>query len=224
MHWTDKNTRKQIQNDHSLIYQSESWFNKSLPGGSESWTHLDLPHLLFSMEKTDLDFIGLHTWKKFTPYAKHNRTASVLLPNLRQYSGSKHFKAQWWHTDSEPPVFNKELQWNLKTIHVHLRNPPTIERYQHNLMTVTILNQKEESSFDCLSLTAVFKKIRPLAPQITWTQLLALASFLTSDQFSFTSAPGWRIERTLGYNIPLDAKLRGPNYSQEPLASKPCKS
>lgn len=158
MHWTDKNTRKQIQNDHSLIYQSESWFNKSLPGGSESWTHLDLPHLLFSMEKTDLDFIGLHTWKKFTPYAKHNRTASVLLPNLRQYSGSKHFKAQWWHTDSEPPVFNKELQWNLKTIHVHLRNPPTIERYQHNLMTVTILNQKEESSFDCLSLTAVFKK------------------------------------------------------------------
>lgn len=66
----------------------------------------------FSMEKTDLYFIALHTWKKFIPYAQHNRTASVLLPNLRQYSGSKHFKAQWWHTDFEPPVLNKELQCN----------------------------------------------------------------------------------------------------------------
>lgn len=27
------------------------------------------PHLPFCMEKTDLYFIGLHTWKKFTPYA-----------------------------------------------------------------------------------------------------------------------------------------------------------
>lgn len=69
-----------------------------------------------------------------------------------------------------------------------------------------------------------FLEIRPPAPHITLAWLLAPASFLRSDQFSFTSAPGWRIQRTLGYNISLDAKLRGPNYSQEPLAPKPCKS
>lgn len=44
------------------------------------------------MEKTDLNFIGLHTWKTFTPCAEHGGTASSLLPNLRQYSGSKHWE------------------------------------------------------------------------------------------------------------------------------------
>lgn len=37
-------------------------------------------------------------------------------------------------------------------------------------------------------------------------------------------APGWGIQRTLGYNKQLDVKLCGMNYSEEPLASDPCKS
>ncbi len=53
----------------TVIYRGECWFNKFLPRGSKRWTHLDLPTFLFSMERTDLYFIGLHTWKKFTPYA-----------------------------------------------------------------------------------------------------------------------------------------------------------
>ena len=37
--------------------------------GGENTQASGSPRLPFSMEKTDLDFIGLHTWKKFTPYA-----------------------------------------------------------------------------------------------------------------------------------------------------------
>lgn len=47
----------------------EWWFNKFLSRGSRRSMHLNLPTFFFSMEKTDLYFTGLHTWKKFTPYA-----------------------------------------------------------------------------------------------------------------------------------------------------------
>lgn len=49
--------------------QREEYEGEFLSAGRDCWTHLDLPTLPFSTEKTDLYFIGLHTWKNFCPYA-----------------------------------------------------------------------------------------------------------------------------------------------------------
>lgn len=111
-----------------------------------------------------------------------------------------------------------------------LKNKCASEETSHHWMTAEQHDDSDSSEskrrvkFQPFKPDCGFIEIRPLAPQITWVRLLALASLLRSDQFSFTSAPGWTIQRTLGYNIPPEAKRHGPNYSQEPPASKPCKS
>ena len=147
----------------------------------------------------------------------------MLLPNLRQYGGSKHFKGPWWRTDSEPPVFDKELQWDLKQNSICAVQETSLHwkgiRTTWRLFWIT-----QESLGSAVWLRLWFLGIMPLAPQITRERLQAQATFLRSEQFSFIWDPGWRIQRTLGSNIRLDANFRGPNYSQEPLASEPCKN
>lgn len=78
MQWDDKTRRNKLQL-HIQLSDYRMWTghtcglyvgltNLCQEGADVEriWTS---PPSLFSVEKTDLYFIGLHTWKRFTPYA-----------------------------------------------------------------------------------------------------------------------------------------------------------
>lgn len=151
------NMRKQIRKSHMLIYQEEC-FNKFPPGGSYHWTHLDLPTFFFSMEKTDLDFIGF-THGRNLPHMLSTTgqpaCCSPIYVNIVDQSTSK-------HSDGIQTLNHRCLTKNLNEIlsNVYVCSWGSSHHWKgiRTMMTMSLLNHKGELSSSCLGLTAVFWK------------------------------------------------------------------
>lgn len=147
--------RKHIKRNHSLIYQGECWFNKFPEGVNAERIWISPPSFFYGK-----DWSLLHRashMEEIYPICLAQQDSQRAAPHLRQYSGSKHFKAQWWRTDSELPVFNKELHWNLRRFMCSWGNLPLSKDIKTTWWQWLFWITKESCVSTAWSLTVFFR-------------------------------------------------------------------